>query len=577
MKANPAFSAVFCLAFGFCLFACSKHDSKPTLSVSTNSLLLDSVIGAVDSFSVSSNVSWKLTVSPAAATSWLQVSQTTGSNSAIIRLTITGRNTNVTGPLTITVAAVSGSLSPQTITLDQQGALQVSNTSLTLKGTPVTDTLAINTGLAWKATASAGWIHLDTTQGAGSYRLKVSADTNRTGAPQSGTVTLTPLNNTSAAAITVNVTQSAYYAILSFSPLSGAVGSTITLNGYFPSSFSVTMNNSSAAAIVSHSTTQIVCTVPGDATGGYLFANIPSVFPSIVSTQQFTVTSAWKSLSDNTAGLPGYNPGSLVYTYNGALYTGFGATGSQTIYRLDTTTFHWVPAISIPASVQVIQYPTWFVINNKLYVGGGYCTTCLSFYEYDMTQGNNPGAWRSLTALPENVLNGSGFALGGYGYMQPGEYTSVGNNILYQFSTTGPSDPGTWTTLGPLNIKDGPAASFIVGNTVYFGGGSATSTDPTIANAFFAMVPPSIILTAIAPIPEPVNPSPGQRFSTWTVGNIAYAFDIYNQTLFSYDPAGNSWTSISTIPGSQNYGRAAWFNGHVYAWNSYGAVVEYIP
>ena len=567
---------LFCLVLGYFLSSCHKNEFKPSLTLSTTSLLLDSTAGAVDTFSISSNVSWKLSLSPAAAASWLQISQTTGSNSAVIKVTILGSNTNVTQPVTLTLEATgNANLPSQSITVSQKGSLLVGSANITLTGTPATDTVTLSTNLAWKAAASASWIHLDTTQGAGTYRLKISADTNRTGADQNGTVTLTPLNSSGASAVTINVRQKAFYAILNFSPLSGKPGSTITLAGYFPSIFTVTMNNSSPATIVSHSATQIVCTVPADATGGYLFVNISGVLPPPVSTQQFTVLSDWKKLSDNSPGFSTNAQPSVVYTYAGNLYFGWGNNGSQTIYRLDTTNYQWVPAITIPSSVQVVQQPTWFVIDTKLYVGGGYGASPY-FYEYDMTQGSSPAAWRQLTSLPESMLNGSGFSVGGTGYVQSGVFSTAGNNLIYKFSTTGPADPGTWTALGPLNIKDGPAASFVIGNTVYFGGGMATSSDPSLAEAFFAMTPPSISLTAIAPIPGSYI-GPGQRFSTWTVSNIGYVYDNSSRTLYSYDPAGNTWTNISTVPAGitsrLEYG--ALFNGHILVWDDTGSFYEY--
>jgi N-acetylneuraminic acid mutarotase len=229
----------------------------------------------------------------------------------------------------------------------------------------------------------------------------------------------------------------------------------------------------------------------------------------------------------------------------------------------------------------VIQTPTYFILGTKLYIGGGYATTELSWYEYDMTQGDNPAAWRTLTSLPENMLNGNGFAVGGTGYVQTGEFTSAGNNLLYKFYTAGPSDPGTWTAVEPLNVNDGPATSFVLGNTVYFGGGSATAvSDPSIDNAFFSITPPSQTVNTIAPIPESTNPSPAQRFSTWTIGNIAYAYDFFNRTIFSYNPTTNSWTQITTLPAASIppgdiVGFATYYNGHVLAWDATGAVWEY--
>jgi hypothetical protein len=234
-----------------------------------------------------------------------------------------------------------------------------------------------------------------------------------------------------------------------------------------------------------------------------------------------------------------------------------------------------VPAITIPSSVQVVQSPTYFIIGSKLYVGGGYSTTALSFYEYDMTQGNSPAAWRSLTPLPENMLNGSGFTLNGSGYVQTGEFTPAGNNVLYQFSIAGSADPGTWTALGALGIQ-GPLASIVVGNSVYFGCGSLIGVDPSLDNDFWRVTPPSIESVSTAPIPEPIQLGPGQRFSTWTTGNLGYVYDSYTLTLFSYDPTANGWITLSTIPTTMRVEYATNFNGHVYAWSDTGAVWEYV-
>ena len=389
------------------------------------------------------------------------------------------------------------STSTDTTVTPQQATFQINpnDVLLTLAGTPSSDTVTITTTLYWKATASASWIHLDTTQGTGTWPLVISVDTNFTGAVQTGSVTLTPFSNSPAVSLNITVKQN-------------------TFNG-------------------------------------------------------------WKQLSDNTAGLSTNAQPSLVYTYNGNLYFGWGNTGNQTIYRLDTTNYHWVAAITIPSTVQVIQTPTYFILDSKLYVGGGYSTTALSFYEYDMTQGNSAAAWRSLTPLPENMLNGSGFALNGSGYVQTGENTAAGNNVLYQFSTTGSADPGTWTALGPLGIT-GPLASFVIGNSVYLGCGAVSGAGPSFDNVFNRITPPSLQDAPTMSMPEPIQLGPGQRFSTWAIGNLGYVYDSYTLTLFSYDAIGYNWTTKATIPTTMRVEYATYFNGHVYAWSDTGAVWEYL-
>jgi hypothetical protein len=102
------------------------------------------------------------------------------------------------------------STSTDSTVTQQPGTLQINNNSLTLAGTPNSDTVTITTTLFWKATPSASWIHLDTTQGTGSWQLVISADTNFTGAVQTGSVTLTPFSNSSAVSLNITVKQNTF-------------------------------------------------------------------------------------------------------------------------------------------------------------------------------------------------------------------------------------------------------------------------------------------------------------------------------------------------------------------------------
>ena len=296
-----------------------------------------------------------------------------------------------------------------------------------------------------------------------------------------------------------------------------------------------------------------------------------SVSPVTLSVKQNPYhDTGWVQLTTSSGLTTNAQPG-LTFTYNGSLYFGWSLSNDNTIYRLDTTTNKWVAAITIPSTIQVIQQPTYFFLGNKLYIGGGYSTTALSFYEYDLTQGNSAAAWRTLTPLPETMINGIGFAIGNNGYVQGG-----GLNKLYQFSLTGPSDPGTWTSLGTFSEGDGQSTSFVLGNTVYFGGGSVQATNETQAEDFYSITPPSTTISSIAPIPDNVSISPGQRFTTWTQGNIAWLYDSYVLAVYTYDPSANSWTKITTIPTTGRVEYAYENNGHIYAWDDSGVIWEYL-
>jgi hypothetical protein len=285
-------------------------------------------------------------------------------------------------------------------------------------------------------------------------------------------------------------------------------------------------------------------------------------------------TSAWIQLTANSGLATNAQPG-LTYTYNGSLYFGWSLTGDHNIYRLDTTTYKWVPAVTIPSGIPVWQQPTYFLIGTKLYVGGGYNDTSLTFYQYDLTQGNSAAAWRPLARLPQTMINGFGFTVGSTGYV-----TAGGLNDLYQFTPpSGATDSGTWTSLGLLTQGDGQSTSFVIGNTVYFGGGSVSATSPTQSEDFYSLTPPSVTISSIAPIPDNVAIGPGQRFTTWTRGNIAWLYDSYILAVYTYDPSANSWTKITTIPTTGRVEYAYQCNGHIYAWDdgSTGGVIwEYI-
>jgi hypothetical protein len=100
--------------------------------------------------------------------------------------------------------------------------------------------------------------------------------------------------------------------------------------------------------------------------------------------------------------------------------------------------------------------------------------------------------------------------------------------------------------------------------------------DPSNDNVFDRVSLPSLQGAYTTPMPEPIQLGPGQRFSTWTVGNVGFVYDSYSLTLFSYDPSGNNWTTKATILTTSRVEYATYYNGHVYAWGDTGAVWEYV-
>jgi hypothetical protein len=117
-KTIPALLATVVL----CFCACRKHDANDTplqLSSSKNDLHLSGELDFTDSFSITANTGWYITVSPAA--DWLQIDKTSGNGNAMIHITNTKENSGTQKrEVTVTLAAVNNSVPAVRITIDQK-------------------------------------------------------------------------------------------------------------------------------------------------------------------------------------------------------------------------------------------------------------------------------------------------------------------------------------------------------------------------------------------------------------------------------------------------------------------------
>jgi hypothetical protein len=120
-------------AFLFLFFSsCHKKDASPFLSIKPEITLLDSAIGTKTLFVVSSNIQWKLSVSPASAANWLQVDKMSGENTASVVLTVIGKNNSAEDNVVITASSADNSNSlSATFIVSQKGTLITDRTSLT--------------------------------------------------------------------------------------------------------------------------------------------------------------------------------------------------------------------------------------------------------------------------------------------------------------------------------------------------------------------------------------------------------------------------------------------------------------
>lgn len=105
----------------FWLNSCGKDDNTPApvLSVDKTEVAIHGETNAIDSFVISANTPWKITISP--ITYWLQVDITKGDGNAVIHVkNAMENNTMQTQQVALTLSAVDKSLPAITITITQK-------------------------------------------------------------------------------------------------------------------------------------------------------------------------------------------------------------------------------------------------------------------------------------------------------------------------------------------------------------------------------------------------------------------------------------------------------------------------
>ena len=201
--------------------------------------------------------------------------------------------------------------------------------------------------------------------------------------------------------------------------------------------------------------------------------------------------------------------------------------------------------------------PNSFVINGKIYVGGGAVATGggdNSFYQYDPAT----NVWTRKANLPDNLWAGECFALNGKGYMVSGADNGGLVSSVYQYDPT--TDQWSIRNNFPgLSRQDG--WGFSIGDTGYIFAGFAGSE----LNDLWAYNPNTDTWTQKASMPSNVRSS----VKGFVVNNIAYVgLGEYNSSgsyptdMGAYNPATNTWSTIAQFPGHYRAGQSAFSIGN---------------
>lgn len=207
----------------------------------------------------------------------------------------------------------------------------------------------------------------------------------------------------------------------------------------------------------------------------------------------------------------------------------------------------------------------YFVLNNKLYITGGYIGFTTG-YQSDMQMFDPAtGKWDYYnTPVPSNRTAGISFALNGKGYVGLGEKYFLGFSPPPEIQTDlNAYDPATdqWTKVAylPDSGRIGSAVFVLKGKAYVVGGEKGKAHETT--NEVWEYDPSSDQWTRKADLPVKVSYASGFSNATTasTTGFVTGGLDETNTTLnktFAYDPMLDSWTEKANMPISNQGGTA---------------------
>lgn len=202
----------------------------------------------------------------------------------------------------------------------------------------------------------------------------------------------------------------------------------------------------------------------------------------------------------------------------------------------------WQQRLSLPSDARAI--PNYFVINDMIYVGGGFKTGGIyltDFWQY------NPltDTWIQKANLPQPIGGAAGFEINGKGYIVAGWVNGVNSNGVYEYDPVA----DTWTTKN--NFGGAPrysTCSFVLGNKGYVGLGY----NPLLSD-LWEYDPVADTWTQKASFPGGVRQATVHFVINWLafVGTGLNSTSTYAglNDFYSYDAVSNTWTPIGNFPG----------------------------
>ena len=288
-------------------------------------------------------------------------------------------------------------------------------------------------------------------------------------------------------------------------------------------------------------------------------------------TGALTGKDTWSRIAD----MPTERAGANLTTVNGKIYVIGGKSNNvfmSTVEMYDPAACCWTTKSSMSTARSTMGVCE---VNGKIYAIGG-SPNLRNVEEYDPAT----DTWASKKPMPTGRSNVSCCVLNGIIYVIGG----LDNPTFETYSIVEAYDPSTntWVTKAPMSDARCAFTSSVVNGKIYVLGGFVQPDNPwtyTITSVeeynpatnswtYKTDMPTSRGGTIGVAIDEKIYVTGGQRYD-WDLGNI----HDYMRQIEVYDPATDTWTTLSKMPVNTMQGGACALDGKIYVavgWKSNG-------
>lgn len=370
-------------------------------------------------------------------------------------------------------------------------------------------------------------------------------------------------------------------AITGFLPLSGNIGTHITITGVSFDANPIVKIGGVTATILDKSATSIKVSIPTGLAVGAHKVTISGNGQTVEAAELFTVLASpnfnW-SAKLNVFNVDKIYADATAFVYGNTLFMGLGKDLSATPYAnndrfwsYDKTAGRWNAANTVPAGFALRDRALAITYSNKVYVGLGIGKSDW----WELADPNDPNSWRPLTPFPLTTETRNAFAFVANNNLYVAGVNTTGARpfptIIYQFHPAGNSSMGSWTEVARIPFAIYYSASFVIGNEVYIGG----ELDPADNTRPYYKFSPlnNNAVAKVAGLPAAtINTRRNNAFSLNGKGYVLATNKVYEYTPTA---SGGQWRLALDNPNAPEIHYGAVVEGKAYGWDFLGNVYEF--